>query len=100
MAATCYWLVIAVVLAEFVWSSVLTLLNIRSSHRPVPELLRDLYDEDRYRKQQDYAMANLTPHPVVVFTEYSHPALAERVLALTSRGVSGLHGGWWWKRCR
>ena len=58
MAAALYWLVIAIVLAEFVWSTVLTLLNIRASRRPVPELLKDLYDAARYRKQQDYAMTN------------------------------------------
>ena len=58
MATTLYWLVIAIVLAEFVWSTVLTLLNIKASHRPVPDVLQGLYDEARYRKQQDYAMTN------------------------------------------
>lgn len=58
MATTLYWLVIAIVLAEFVWSTVLTLLNIKASHGPVPDVLQGLYDEARYRKQQDYAMTN------------------------------------------
>ena len=58
MATTLYWLVIAIVLAEFVWSTVLTLLNIKASHGPVPGVLQGLYDEARYRKQQDYAMTN------------------------------------------
>ena len=53
-----YWLVIGIVLAEFLYSTWLTLLNIKASHWPVPDLLKDLYDEDRYRKQQDYAMTN------------------------------------------
>ena len=53
-----YWLVIAIVLAEFVYSSWLTVLNIKASRWPVPDLLKDLYDEERYRKQQDYAMTN------------------------------------------
>ena len=53
-----YWLVIAIVLAEFLYSALLTLLNIRASHSPIPALLKDLYDEERYRKQQDYAMTN------------------------------------------
>ena len=57
-AEALYWLVIAIVLAEFVYSSWLTLLNIKASRRPVPDLLKDLYDEERYRKQQDYAMTN------------------------------------------
>jgi STE24 endopeptidase len=57
-AEALYWLVIAIVLAEFVYSTWLTLLNIKASRWPVPDLLKDIYDEERYRKQQDYAMAN------------------------------------------
>ena len=58
MATVLYWLVIAIVLAEFCWSVCLTLLNIKASRQPVPDLLKDLYDADRYRKQQAYAMTN------------------------------------------
>ena len=59
MSATAlFWLVIGIVLAEYAWSSFLTLLNIKASRQPVPALLADLYDEERYRKQQDYAMTN------------------------------------------
>ena len=53
-----YGLVIAFVLAEFVWTLVLTLLNIKASRQPIPALLSDLYDPQRYRRQQDYAMTN------------------------------------------
>ena len=53
-----FWLVIAVVLAEYAWSAWLTMLNIRASHQPIPDLLNGLYDEDQYRKQQAYAMTN------------------------------------------
>ena len=58
MATTLFWLVIVIVLAEFGWSVTLTLLNIKASRQPIPDLLRDLYDEARYRKQQAYAMTN------------------------------------------
>ena len=58
MAQTLYILVIVIVLAEYVWSAILTLLNIKASHQPVPALLNDLYDETQYRKQQAYAMTN------------------------------------------
>ncbi len=34
------------------------------------------------KKMSAKSLANLTPHPVVVFTEYSHPTLYERVKAL------------------
>lgn len=57
-AEALYWLVIAIVLAEFVYSTWLTLLNIKASRWPIPDLLKDIYDEERYRKQQDYAMIN------------------------------------------
>lgn len=53
-----YWLVICIVLAEYLYSTWLTLLNIKASRWPVPDLITDLYDEERYRKQQDYAMTN------------------------------------------
>ncbi len=57
-AGALYWLVIGIVLAEYAWSTLLTLLNIKASHQPIPDLLSDIYDEERYRKQQDYAMTN------------------------------------------
>ena len=34
------------------------------------------------KKMSAKSLANLTPHPLVVFTEYSHPTLNERVGAL------------------
>ena len=59
MSATAlYWLVICIVLAEYVWSTVLTILNIQASRQPIPDLLADIYDAERYRKQQEYAMTN------------------------------------------
>ena len=36
------------------------------------------------KKISSQALSNLTPHPVVVFVEYSHPTLAERVVFLES----------------
>ena len=53
-----YWLVVCIVAAEYVWSAWLTLLNIRASRQPIPDLLNGLYDEGQYRKQQAYAMTN------------------------------------------
>lgn len=53
-----FWLVIAISVAEYAWSSFLTLLNIRASRQPVPALLADLYNPAQYRRQQDYAMTN------------------------------------------
>ncbi len=36
------------------------------------------------KKMSAMSLANLTPHPAVVFTSYSHPTLAERVTTLTA----------------
>ena len=58
MAQALYILVIVFVMAEYIWSAVLTFLNIKASRRPIPDLLTDLYDETQYRKQQAYAMTN------------------------------------------
>ena len=59
MSATgLFWLIIVIVVAEYAWSTLLTLLNIRASRQPIPTLLADLYDAERYRKQQAYAMTN------------------------------------------
>ena len=57
-ATSLYWLIIGIVLAEYAWSTALTLLNIKASRQPIPALLSDLYDEKQYRRQQDYAMTN------------------------------------------
>lgn len=53
-----FWLVVGVAAAEYIWSAILTFLNIKASHNPVPAVLAGLYDPERYRRQQDYAMAN------------------------------------------
>jgi len=50
-----YWTIIAIVLAEFTYGVVLSVLNRRASHRPIPELLKGIYDEAAYRKQQAYS---------------------------------------------
>ncbi len=51
-------LIIAFVLLEFVVSSVLSWLNSKWMTHPVPKVLEGLYDEEKYRKQQDYMRAN------------------------------------------
>jgi len=51
-------LIIAFVLLEFVVSSVLSWLNGKWMTHPVPEVLEGLYDEEKYRKQQEYMRVN------------------------------------------
>ena len=51
-------LILVFVLLEFAVSSVLSWLNSKWMTHPVPEVLKGLYDEEKYRKQQDYMRAN------------------------------------------
>lgn len=55
MANTLYWIIILIVVAEFVFDSVLRYLNIKASKQPIPKELEGLYDEATYKKQQAYA---------------------------------------------
>ena len=58
MAKTLLALIIAFVALEFVVSSVLSWLNTRWMTHPVPPELEGLYDEEKYRKQQEYMRTN------------------------------------------
>ena len=51
-------LIIVFVLLEFAVSSVLSWLNGKWMTHPVPAVLEGLYDEEKYRKQQEYTRAN------------------------------------------
>ena len=54
MARTLLLLIIAFVTLEFVISSVLSWLNTKWMTHPVPPELEGLYDDEKYRKQQNY----------------------------------------------
>ena len=58
MAQTLLWLIIAFVTLEFVVNSVLSWLNTKWMAHPVPPELVGLYDEEKYRKQQEYMKTN------------------------------------------
>ena len=58
MAKTLLLLIIAFVTLEFVVSSVLSWLNTKWMTHPVPPELEGLYDDEKYRKQQDYMRTN------------------------------------------
>lgn len=56
MVETLFWLIIAVVVAEFALDTTMTILNIKASGWPVPEILSDVYDSRQYERQQSYSM--------------------------------------------
>ena len=58
MARTLLLLIIAFVTLEFFVSSVLAWLNTKWMTHPVPPELEGLYDEEKYRRQQEYMRTN------------------------------------------
>lgn len=57
-ATVLYWLIIAIVLADFLFGVWLQVLSIRASKNPVPKVLEGLYDDEKYAKQQSYFRIN------------------------------------------
>jgi len=53
-----YWIIIAICVAEFIFSSILHFLNKKASGLPIPAVLSGLYDEETYRRQQLYRRLN------------------------------------------
>ena len=53
-----YWLIIAIVLADFLFAVWLKVLNIRASQNPVLKVLEGLYDDEKYARQQSYFRIN------------------------------------------
>ncbi len=53
-----YWIIIAICVAEFIFSSILHFLNKKASSLPIPSVLSGLYDEETYRRQQLYRRLN------------------------------------------
>lgn len=51
-------IIFAIVIAGFFFEQILGYLNASWFNKPVPELLNDVYDNKKYRKQQDYKLEN------------------------------------------
>ncbi len=49
-----YWIIISICIAEFIYSSTIHFLNKKAAHLPIPKILSDIYDDDTYKKQQNY----------------------------------------------
>ena len=54
-----FWLVVALMLAEFALERLLSFLNMRHSTQPIPAILSGIYDEERYARQQSYFRTNV-----------------------------------------
>lgn len=58
MVEILFFVIIAILVLEFSFDRYLTILNIKNSRKQVPGVLADIYDEDKYSRQQDYFRAN------------------------------------------
>lgn len=58
MAQTLLYIIIAFILIEYIFSAVLSYLNMKSWDQPVPAELRDIYDDEKFEKARAYAKDN------------------------------------------
>lgn len=47
-------ILLSIIAVNFLFELILDILNLRNRHKPLPEILSDVYPEDRYRFQQSY----------------------------------------------
>lgn len=59
MQVLIFWLVVALMLAEFALERLLSFLNLRHSTQPIPAILSGIYDEEKYDRQQSYFRTNV-----------------------------------------
>lgn len=59
MQVLIFWLVVALMLAEFALERLLSFLNMRHSTQPIPAILSGIYDEEKYDRQQSYFRTNV-----------------------------------------
>ena len=58
MATTIFWIIIAIVLFDFVFEKILDYLNFKNLKETIPVELEGIYDEEKYRKSQQYSKVN------------------------------------------
>jgi STE24 endopeptidase len=57
-AITLFYIIIAIILINFIKDKILDALNAKHYNDPIPEELNDVYDEDEYKKSQAYKLTN------------------------------------------
>lgn len=53
-----YYVIIAILIVDFSLERILSFLNMKHSSKPVPKILADIYDPEKYNKQQSYFRIN------------------------------------------
>lgn len=53
-----FWVIVAIIMADFVFEKILDILNRKSAGQPLPKEAEGIYDSEKYQKQQEYFIAN------------------------------------------
>ncbi|MCK9254348.1 MAG: M48 family metallopeptidase [Bacteroidales bacterium] len=53
-----YAIILTIVVFGFFWDQILGYLNASWFNKPIPEILSDIYDKEKYKKQQNYKLEN------------------------------------------
>ncbi len=59
MANTIFWIIIGIIVFDYLLEKFLDYLNYRNMHNKIPDELVGIYDEEKYGKSQQYEKANL-----------------------------------------
>lgn len=54
-----FWIVVVLMLGDFALERILSILNMRHSTQPIPDILSGIYDEEKYTRQQSYFRTNV-----------------------------------------
>lgn len=54
-----FWIVVVLMLGDFALERILSILNMRHSTLPIPDILSGIYDEEKYTRQQSYFRTNV-----------------------------------------
>ena len=68
------WIAIILMVFIYLYRMLISVLSLISEKKPIPENVSEVYDAETY--------ANLSPSPLVVKLEYSHPTLSQRIDAI------------------
>lgn len=87
-----FWIVIALILLDYLQDVLLIFLNNKASKQPIPTLLEGLYDKEKYNKQQAYARVNrkLSLVSGTIFTLFSLFMFAGGGIAMLDRAATNI----------
>lgn len=57
-ATTLFYIIVFILVFEFVFGKILSFLNLQSNKGALPDELKDVFDEEKYRKTQEYESVN------------------------------------------